>query len=213
MKLLIAYLVLMFSGAFAAASSDTALSSLDLDSALKRVRENRLLCGPLALWSCLQLRDRDAPLQPILDQVTVGERGVPLSEILQLAKKYEPDARAVYYKDKDLTILPIPSILVINGTHCVSLAGLDDAGSAAYVIDASSREAAWAPVSLLNDKWTGEAITFGKTGRSRLQFLSLNLACSLIICLAAGGLLRLPPKVARAVASADTAPPLSSRAS
>ena len=114
------------------------LPSDRLEAYADRVELNRKSCGPTSLWYCLRQFGLDADRQRLCDETGGGPDGTSLEALVRTGTAHGLNARAVVSTTKDIDSLPVPSIIVVERSHCVVFQGIDGDGDTVRVFDPTS---------------------------------------------------------------------------
>jgi prepilin-type N-terminal cleavage/methylation domain-containing protein/prepilin-type processing-associated H-X9-DG protein len=124
---------------------------------------------------------RTTDAQALIASAEVSESGMPFRRLLELLADNHCPGRAIYTDKNRLTLLPVPSILLVDGgSHCIVYEGLDQ-NRKARIFETTSRENRTVDLDTFRRAWTGEAIVFEEPQPSRLAFLAMCL-CVVGVC-------------------------------
>ncbi|MCA9759371.1 MAG: peptidase domain-containing ABC transporter [Candidatus Eisenbacteria bacterium] len=132
-------------------------------------------CGPACLTMVLGYHGHHVTLDEVRDRFATGRDGASAYDILEVAKTFGLDGRAVQLDLEDLDVLPTGSILHWRMSHFVLLEKYRKDGLDIVDPDGGSR---FVPSAELNRSFTGVAILlepgerFEETGRRRSPFAS-----------------------------------------
>jgi ABC-type bacteriocin/lantibiotic exporter with double-glycine peptidase domain len=165
-------------------ANPAALSWIQVERQIQWHRDHVRWCGPLSVIRSLQLLghhvDPDAVLEPLRDG---DPRGLPLGQILQLCRAYDPYARLVHVPRKRWRQLATPCILLVNeGRHALVLQSWSAWRGQAEIWDPSVLQVTTVPLAQLESIWTGDAILFGKPPWFTAAFSVTNAAIALWLC-------------------------------
>jgi ABC-type bacteriocin/lantibiotic exporter with double-glycine peptidase domain len=163
----------------------SSLSSSDLDAYLGVVRKQRMQCGAIAAWYCLQRLGQKAGPEDILKLAHIEANGTSLRNLLNVFDMYGVPAQAIVVKGKEIDTLPVPTILVIGGVHCVVYEGKDQFSGQIRILEPTSCRVKLVSPYALEQEWTGEAIVFAPRLVSWVEFVSLTILSMTATALAA----------------------------
>ena len=163
------------------------VQSTALPDLARTARNNRSACGPIAVWYALGRLGHSANAEQLIASARLNEQGTTISRLLQMFSEHDCPARAISTQKDRLTLLPVPSILIVDqGTHCVVYDGIDDTRRMAKVFETTNQAVRFVDLSQLRRAWTGEAIIFSRPRPSPSAFwLMVVLAASMILAPAA----------------------------
>jgi hypothetical protein len=95
-------------------------TTADIDSMSQQVCAAQKMCGPVAVYYCLQRLGYEIELSRVIDSAMLEEQGMSLTALLDLIHACEPSLkpRGTSVNPNYFGCLPIPSILILDG-HCV----------------------------------------------------------------------------------------------
>lgn len=131
-----------------------------IESALENVKQQRLMCGPIALAISLQLRGQSCSLTDVVAKCELSAQGVAFSKLGQVANSIERGATTIILDGKDVGTLNLPAIVVVDGNHAVVLAKNDPSRRVVTVVDGSRQRIDELPTDWFLGRWTGHAIVF-----------------------------------------------------
>jgi ABC-type bacteriocin/lantibiotic exporter with double-glycine peptidase domain len=140
-----------------------------LEEYADQVEHNRKSCGPTALWYCFRQFGLDVVRADLCREASIGVSGTNLETLLKLCRDRGIYARAITCPTTNLDTLPVPSILVVDQTHCVVYQGIGEDGVTVSFFEPAKGRVLTAPRDKVVRNWTGEAIVFD---RPRLQPLA-----------------------------------------
>jgi ABC-type bacteriocin/lantibiotic exporter with double-glycine peptidase domain len=164
------------------------VSTENLDDYEAKVQVARKACGPVALCYCLRKCGVDVSLEQILHELPVGEDGVAIAGLVELSASFGVSCRAVRSSPEGLASLPIPSILIVDSTHCVVYEGVAEGGEKAFLFEPALAKVQSVPTNLLRRSWKGEAIIFGAARVSYTSFLMVLVGTVMFVCATRCGL-------------------------
>lgn len=169
-------LTVLVSAVLLAADAGGGISTAELDQYFALLRKRRVACGPVSAWYCLRRYGYNVPLERVMQQAPITDKGVSLEALLECIQSLEPSLKpkAVTGDPRNLETLPVPSILVLGG-HCVVYDGLDRAERQVRVFDPVGRRPANEPLDLVMKLWEGEAIVFESPQLSRAAFVAMTV--------------------------------------
>jgi len=159
-------------------------AQVDLDVCLAQYQENRKACGPIAAWYCLRSRGHDVSPSDIRAQLVLGEQGVGIATLLEVVRRYEPQAEVVECRANRIELLPTPSILVINNSHCVTFVSLDRSKALARVFDPAVCQLRDIELGTLRTNWSRQAIVFSQPMTSLSAILALASVSAIAVACA-----------------------------
>lgn len=151
---------------------------IEVAACLAAYEANRKACAPIAAWYCLGARGHGVSRADLSEQFVLGEHGVPVAQLLDVLRRYEPQACALQGRAEHLDLLPMPAILIIR-SHCVVLVDLDRQREAARIFDPADGRVREVEAEVLQANWSGMALVFAKPRLSLLEWLA-TAACSAI---------------------------------
>ncbi len=142
-----------------AAASGSDISSQTLAELGHAARQNRAACGPLAVWYVLTRLGYQADESQLVAAAGLKEDGTPIRRVLELLVEHNCSPRAIVTDKARLSLLPVPSILIVdNASHCIVYDGMDDREKRARIFEATVKEVQWVSLASLKHRWDGEAI-------------------------------------------------------
>lgn len=141
-------------------TEESTISTRNVDEVSEQARQRRRACGPLAVWASLRMLGHSCSPEEVLAAVSLEGDGVPMTEILEVARRYEPNAQVLQLRVDDLGRLVAPAILVLDERHCVVYAGGNPERRSAFVIDPSQREARDVAFDRLDEHWSNAVLVF-----------------------------------------------------
>jgi hypothetical protein len=136
------------------------ISSEQIDGEVVKVRRNQRICGPSSVGFCVRRLGYDVPVERILEQAPATDNGVSVRELVDLARRFGMRAKAVTVTNRDLRSLPVPSILVLRGNHCVVFDGFDESPAPIRVFEPAHGLMENRLVAQIDRDWNGDAIVF-----------------------------------------------------
>lgn len=163
------------------------VSSLDMDAEVKKIRDNRVACGPLCCWYCLARFGTSVPAEVVIERARLDADGMSVARLVELCKSFGLDARAVVGPRDRFSDLPIPAILFLDDQHSVVYDGRGENRTyeSARVFEPVTRHAGDDDALRLRDLWTGEAIVFADVGPSPIRLYVVSLSVAAVTILAA----------------------------
>ena len=157
------------------------LSTDRLDEYVQKVQNRRNACGPTAVWFCLNQFGIPADRDDLCRDAELGPAGTSLKRLLELSEQKGLKPNAINSVNKDVRLIPVPSILVVDGAHCVVYLGtVADSDEVQYYEPATNRVLT-APREKVERNWTGETIVFNPTGLTPVAFYSIVTAIAAIV--------------------------------
>lgn len=153
------FAALVVSAPFAAAPGDETITIIQLEQQAHEAAALRMACGPLSLWYCLRRTGVNVDAVELLSEFSDRKDGVSLRELIGAASRHGMEPRSIRVHDRSLARLPVPSILVIDDTHCVVFDGLEREGQA-LIFEPTSGVTGLERSELLSQRWTGDALAF-----------------------------------------------------
>jgi prepilin-type N-terminal cleavage/methylation domain-containing protein len=179
--------LLLFSTQLYAHPAPGQVKSSALVELAETAHKNRSACGPLAVWYVLGRLGHRRDADELIASAGLNEQGTTIRRLLEMLSENNCSARAICTDKDRLTLLPVPSILIVDkGTHCVVYDGMDDERQLAKVFETTNKEIRFVDLKQLRRTWTGEAIIFQDPRPSPYAFCAmLVLAMSVIAAPAA----------------------------
>ncbi len=173
--------------ACAAGPHGEGLSTDHLDEYVQYVQTQRKACGPTSVWFCLRKLGLPADRAELCREAGLGPDGTSLQSLLHLcaARGLRPDA--VNCAAKDIRVLPVPSIAVVDQSHCVVYLGTDEGGDQVRYYEPATDRVLTAARSRVERNWTGEAIVFGSPVLPGVVFYSLAVGVALSVLATGAG--------------------------
>jgi len=160
------------------------VTTAEIDTISERIRAVRKVCGPVAVYYCLQRLGYEIPLSQVVDRALVNEQGMTVSAVLDLIRTCEPSLhpRAISLNPDAFRSLPVPSILILDG-HCVVYDGFRTDDRMVVVFDPARRRTVHVTESELKRAWTGGAIVFGDLDISPRAFWAAVVLAAVVVML------------------------------
>lgn len=149
------------------------LSTDRFDEYVLRVQSQRKACGPTAVWYCLRQQGVPADRAELCREAVLGPDGVSLQSLLDVCATSGVRAAAILCESRDVRTLPVPSIVVVDQSHCVVYLGAEADGDLVRYHEPATDRVLIAPRSRVERNWTGEAIVFGSPALSPAIFYSV----------------------------------------
>ena len=146
-------------------------------------------CGPNCLYALLRLNGRDVTLADVVSEAKPGWDGVSLKQLKEASSRFGLNTDVVEVKKLSaLTGLRFPVIAHLSGAregHFVLLLGVDRAGDAVLIADASKCEMEKQPIGQFSQAWSGYLLVPRSHWRqlwlSRvLSWISIAMVCCAI---------------------------------
>ena len=131
-----------------------------IDDYAQQVKQQRKDCGPTAVWFVLRHQGIDADREALCQEADIGKDGTSLQKLVELCEAHHLEPTAIQSEAKDVSTLPIPSIIVVDKTHCVVYLGRNDEEQIQFYEPATHRIMTATPEKVQRN-WSGEAIVFG----------------------------------------------------
>lgn len=162
------------------------LSSLEIDAELKKIRDNRVACGPLCCWYCLARFGKTVPSDVVIDRARLGTEGMSAQRLLDLCKSFGLDARAVAGPRDRFSDLPIPAIVFVDDRHCLVYDGQCEKRTyeSVRVFEPMTRHVGDEDARKLRELWSGEAIVFGDIRRAANRLYAVTVGAAAITIVA-----------------------------
>ncbi len=158
-------------------SASGEIKSNELVELAETARRNSSGCGPLAVWYTLGRLGHPTSVDELIASSDLNEQGTTVECLLKMLAERGCPGRAIRTHSNRLSLLPVPSILVVDkGTHCVVYDGMDDQRRVARIFETTNNEVRIVELSKLQQAWTGEAIVFERPYPSAYAF------CAMCIC-------------------------------
>jgi prepilin-type N-terminal cleavage/methylation domain-containing protein len=153
-----------------------------LSGLAETARKNRSACGPLAVWYVLGRFGHHTDADELIASAGLHDQGITIRRLLQMLAERKCPGRAISTQSDRLTLLPIPSILIVDkGTHCIVYDGMDDMGQMARIFETTNNEIRMVSLNNLQKAWTGEAIIFDHPRPSPYAFCALCVFATLVV--------------------------------
>lgn len=160
------------------------LSTANLDAYVRHVIVARKNCGPTAVWYCMKQLKIDASHADLCREAGIGADGTSLQSLIDLCGARGLKARGIVCAPPNVDLLPVPSIIVVDGTHCVVYQGVASDGRTVTYFEPSERQLRTASRDRVERNWTGAAIMFERPGLSIASFwIVLGLTAFTIVFL------------------------------
>ena len=104
-------------------------------------------------------------------------------ELVAALRKHGLPARAVVCDPAKIAELPVPSILVIDDSHCVVYEGFQPDGKTVRYYEPAHREYKTATAGAFLRDWSGQAIVFEEPQLSLVSFFALAGVAAVATCL------------------------------
>lgn len=155
---MLAVLALLLSGCGVPVDEGRSLAHVRDES--KEVREITSLCGPISLARVLAIHGKTIEFRVLLGEFDRRTKdGVPISQIVEVAKKNGLSSRIVRVQGRAIERVPSNSILLVDQRrHCLVLEQFDSKTRIANLWDPSGLIEVQMPENLLLAKWDGDAI-------------------------------------------------------
>jgi prepilin-type processing-associated H-X9-DG protein len=182
----LAICLLLSARLYAHAGPDQIKSSALIDLA-ETAQKNRSACGPLSVWYVLGRLGHRADADELIASAGLKKNGTSIRRLLEMLSEHDCPGRAISTDKDRLTLLPIPSILIVDkGAHCVVYDGMNDTRQIAKVFETTNNQIRFVDLKQLQREWTGEAIIFDDPRPSPYAFCAVFvLAVSVIVAPAA----------------------------
>lgn len=170
MKILLLLVALQFQSQNPASLSDVMVRS-------QAERDQTSLCGPLSMARLMSLQGRNVEFDQFLEKFDRRTaKDVQLSEMLAVGNEISFPLQAVEFTSRDLTEIPLPGILIVDGdAHCLVLEAVGE--NSVTVWDPSSMISMTLPAALIAGKWSGKALI---TAQGENQILPFSLGGALL---------------------------------
>lgn len=155
----------------------------ELDAHLRQAEMDRKSCGPRAAWHCLRRFGRDVSFDDVSRDVGHTEKGTRLDDLVAGLRKNGLPARAVVCEPAQLAELPVPSILVIDDSHCIVYEGFEADGKTVRYYEPAHRQYKTASAGAFLRDWSGKAIVFEEPQLSPVWFAALAAVAAAGTCL------------------------------
>jgi hypothetical protein len=154
----------------AAPPSNAGLPSDRLEAYAEQVQINRKSCGPTALWYCLRQFGIEVDRQSLCREADLQPDGTALESLLRVSNNCGLQAQGIVSDAKNLDILPVPSIIIVDKSHCVVYQGIESDGDTVRFFEPATGRNLTAPREKVVRNWTGEAIVFDRPRLSTSVF-------------------------------------------
>ncbi len=98
---------------------ESTISTSELDELFASLSKSQRLCGPIALSYILRSAGRQIDVTEIALKCNNQDSGVKIKELSEVALQYGLGSSVVNIWNKNVAVLPCPSILVIDQIHVV----------------------------------------------------------------------------------------------
>lgn len=157
-----------------------------LDSRIQEAEQARKSCGPRAVWYCLRRFGIEVPFATVCRDADLDADGSSLRALLNTFQQHGVPAEAVVGSPDRLGELPVPSVLVIDDSHCVVFEGVDPARRRVRYYEPSEGRMREASIEAFQKGWSGQAIVFEPPQMSVASFGKLALVGAAATWLFAG---------------------------
>lgn len=155
-------------------------TTAELASMSQKASAYRNTCGPVSAYYALQRLGSDVSLSEVLKRAQMEEEGITVKSLLKLIRSADPTLRPrpISVNPRNLSSLPIPSILILDG-HCAVYDGLRPGGRIAVVFDPARRRTV--DISLLEIEriWKGPVIVFDDMGMPAWAYMTMVASIAL----------------------------------
>lgn len=168
--------VLLSFGLVTGQLKEMGVSSVDLDAFLDRAKAHQRECGPISVWYCLKRFGKSIEYERVINSTKMGAKGISLEEVRKLCDEFGLVGSCVELRSRELSRLPLTTIMVIDSNHCVVYEGID----AGRVLLFEPSTGFWTRMAEqeLHGRWTGHAIVFEPIAESNWRLVAHGgLAC------------------------------------
>ena len=152
-----------------------------LDDYVQNMQLRRKACGPTALWYCLHRFGIPVDRDELCREAGIGTEGISLARLLELSEARGLQPLAINAAKKDVRVLPIPSILVVDQVHCVVYLGTGSGDDEVQYYEPATNRVLSASREKVERNWTGEAILFDKPTLAPVSYFSIAAAIASIV--------------------------------
>jgi hypothetical protein len=167
---------------------NSTVSTDELDRYVERAKKQQNACGPTAVWRCLRLTGHKVPLSELWATTAIEEDGTNLEDLVRLSGSYGVPAQALESSNPNVDDLHVPTILIINNSHCIVFEGFEADGQRIRYFEPSQGKIKTISRQELERQWSGKAIVFARPALSRHGFGAIIILAALgTIGMAVGG--------------------------
>jgi hypothetical protein len=162
------------------------VASTELDHLAHVARSNQKACGPVALAYVMARTGHPKPTEDIIAVSEVTELGITVKQLLDLSSRVGVPGEPIKTDPKQLSLLPVPSLLFVDGgMHCVVYDGFDSLSGNVIIFNPEDRQVHLFSLRQVTQQWTGEAVIFGSPYISWLAFYAVSTSIALFMALPA----------------------------